>query len=73
MTTNAPTNKKPAYIGYVVTKRGDKSYWTRIGTMWGPNKAGGYNSEVIANPIDGKIVWMPPKQQPDGDELPTEE
>ena len=49
---------------YAVKERGKgkKSYWTRIGRAW-PHKSGtGFNLELEALPIDGKIVLMPPKE-----------
>lgn len=50
----------PALIAYQVTQRGSKSFWNRIGAAW-PNKAGGFQVELAALPVDGQLVLMPPK------------
>lgn len=59
-TTNsdpAAESKEPIFIAYTVTKVGrDKSYWTRIGAMF-PHKDGqGFNLNLEALPVDGKVV-----------------
>jgi hypothetical protein len=53
----AAESKEPIYIAYTVTKVGrDKSYWSRIGAMF-PHKDGqGFNLNLEALPVDGKVV-----------------
>jgi hypothetical protein len=55
--SNTPLN------AYTVRERGKgkKAFWTRIGRAF-PHKSGnGFNLELEALPIAGKIVLMPPK------------
>jgi hypothetical protein len=55
---------------YAVKERGndEKAFWTRIGRAW-PHKSGiGFNIELEALPIGGKIVLMPPKASKTSDE-----
>jgi hypothetical protein len=53
----------PSFYAYAVKDRGKgkKSFWTRVGRVW-PHKTGpGFNIELEALPVDGKIILMPPK------------
>ena len=64
MSSTSPLN------AYAVKERGKdkKAFWTRIGRAF-PHKTGtGFNLELEALPVDGKIVLMPPKAT----EAPTE-
>ena len=57
-TDNQPAaSKKPSHIAYQVREgKGDKGYFTRIGAAW-PNKDGnGFNIQLEAMPIDGRIT-----------------
>lgn len=57
MTTTQRTN----LIAYAVSGEGEKAFWTRIGTAW-PHKSGeGFNIDLNAYPVNGRIVLMPPK------------
>lgn len=50
-------NNKPTHRAFVITgKEDEKKNWKEIGAAW-PNKDGkGFNINLHANPIDGKIV-----------------
>jgi len=61
------TKQKPALIAYTVTGDDEKTFWTRIGTAW-PHKNGeGFNIELAALPLGGRIVLMPPKAEQGAD------
>jgi len=53
---------KPAFIAYAVRKRndGEKDVWTTIGVAWAHKKGPGFNIELEATPLDGRIVLMRP-------------
>jgi hypothetical protein len=57
--SNAETNtasKAPAYIAYQVREGNQKGYFTRIGAAW-PNKDGkGFNIQLDAIPLDGRVT-----------------
>lgn len=55
------TTKKPDFIAYAVTGEGKNAYWTRIGSAWMHNHSIGYNIDLAAFPVNGRIVLMPPK------------
>lgn len=48
--------KAPAYIAYQVREGNQKGYFTRIGAAW-PNKdEKGFNIQLDAVPLDGRIT-----------------
>lgn len=61
------TAKKPAFIAYTVTGEGKSAFWTRIGSAWAHNHGEGFNIELHALPVTGRIVLMPPKAETETD------
>ena len=57
------TTKKPAFIAYAVTGEGKQAFWTRIGSAWPHQHGEGFNIELNALPVNGRIVMMPPKAE----------
>jgi hypothetical protein len=55
--TETTTSKSPSHIVYQVRDReGSKGFFTRIGAAW-PHKDGkGFNIQVDAIPLDGKLT-----------------
>ena len=53
---------KPSFTAYTVRQRkdGEKAIWTAIGAAWLHKKDAGFNIELEAMPLDGRIVLMPP-------------
>jgi hypothetical protein len=60
-------SNKPAFIAYTVkpAKKGEKPAWTAIGVAWAHKKGPGFNIELAATPLDGRLVLMPPKDGSD--------
>ena len=54
--TNATTSKHPSHVAYQVRDRGEKSYWTRIGTAWQHADKNGFNVQLECVPLDGRIT-----------------
>ena len=57
--TETKTNgKAPSHIAYTVRDRGDgkKSFWTRIGSAWPHADGNGFNIQIEAVPLDGRIT-----------------
>jgi len=49
--------KSPSHIAYQVRDReGKKSFWTRIGSAWAHADASGFNIQLDALPLDGRIT-----------------
>ena len=45
-----------------------KSYFTKIGAAWPTKSGSGYNADLIALPVDGKFILLPPKDKEDASE-----
>ena len=57
---------QPDFVAYVVSERKGRKYWTRVGAAFGHSKADGFNLEVEPGiAISGRIVLLPPEQQPE--------
>ena len=55
-TTNT-ASKAPSHVAYQVRDReGQKAFWTRIGTAWAHADGKGFNIQLEALPLDGRIV-----------------
>ena len=53
-----PALNKPFLLGYSVRPTGDgsKSYWSKIAVAWAHKDGQGFNVQMDAMPIDGKLV-----------------
>ena len=57
MTTINP--KRPTHIANSVREYGEgKTEWIKIGVAWATSN-GGFNAQLHALPVDGRIVFMP--------------
>jgi len=70
------STNKPTYIAYTVKNRGRNlpSIWTRIGAVWPHTNGTGFNVELEAFPVDGRLVLIEPKEDdknPAEDEAPA--
>ena len=50
------TSKRPAYTAYAVDGDGDKANWTEIGALWAHEDGKGYNLNLKALPVSGRVV-----------------
>ena len=62
-TTDNTASKTPSHIAYQVKERDEKdTIWTRIGAMW-PHKDGkGFNLQLDAVPLDGRVTFRVPTE-----------
>jgi hypothetical protein len=56
MTNKTETGTAPDFIAYQVRQGQKKAYWTRIGAAWVHQDTNGFNIQLDAVPLDGKIV-----------------
>ena len=55
--TAAAPARTPSHIAYQVRDReGKKSVWTRLGSAWSHADNRGFNIQIEAVPLDGRIV-----------------
>ncbi|MEO1046374.1 MAG: hypothetical protein AAFX04_13105 [Pseudomonadota bacterium] len=53
--------KEPALIAWHVSKRGENSYWHRVGAAWDHRDGKGLTLMLDTMPIDGRVVLREPK------------
>lgn len=59
------TNKRPSHTVYVVDDTGKKSYWTKVGSAWTHDDGKGFNLQLSALPLDGRLVIRVAKDKPE--------
>ena len=52
--------QKP-YAVYVVEGEGDAAFWTKIGAAWPHEDGEGFNIQLTAMPLNGRLVVRKPK------------
>lgn len=67
-TQEKPALNKPYLLGYSVRPTGDgnKSYWSKIAVAWAHKDGQGFNVQMDAMPIDGKLVLRTVPEDHDG-------
>jgi len=62
--TQPATSKAPSHVAYVVRERkGQTGIFTRVGAAW-PNKNGtGFNIQLDAVPLNGRITLLIPSDK----------
>ncbi len=73
MAQNVTHGKKPDLIAYSVRKTEAGEFWTRIGVAWKHTNTDGFTADLTVFPLNGKIVFLPPKEKPAGKEEPVAE
>ena len=64
--TTTSTGNAPSHIAYQVRDReGRKSFWTRIGSAWPHADGKGFNIQIDAVPLDGRITLRLPTEKQD--------
>lgn len=48
--------KKPSHEAFVVNGEGESAFWTKIGAVWPHDDGKGFNVELIALPVSGRLV-----------------
>lgn len=55
--TDTNNTKSPTHTAYQVRQlSGDKSMWTRIGSAWPHGDGKGFNIQLNAVPLDGRVT-----------------
>lgn len=64
--TASSRSKAPSHTAYQVRDRdGKKGIWTRIGTAWPHSDGKGFNIQVDAVPLNGRITLRVPSEKKD--------
>jgi len=56
-------SNRPTHTVYVVEGEGESAYWTKIGSAWAHEDGDGLNVQLVALPMNGRIVIRKPKPQ----------
>jgi hypothetical protein len=48
--------RKPTHEAFVVTGEGENAFWTKIGAAWPHEDGKGWNIDLIAFPLNGRLV-----------------
>lgn len=57
MSTKASSkSKKPSHEAFIVTGEGESAFWTRVGAVWRHDDGKGFNVELIALPVSGRLI-----------------
>jgi hypothetical protein len=63
-TTRTSTSKVPTHIAYHIRDGKDgKSFWTAIGSAWAHADGKGFNVQIDAVPLDGRISLRIPSEK----------
>lgn len=54
--SNDNTGKNPTHGVYVVDGEGERAFWTKIGAAWPHNDGEGFNINLSAVPLSGRLV-----------------
>ncbi len=65
MKTNS--NKRPTHSVYMVEGEGEAAIWTEIGALWPHEDGKGFNLNVKAIPLGGRLVIRQRKAASEGD------
>lgn len=59
--------KKPSHEAFVVTGEGDSAFWQRVGAAWPHDDQRGFNIELVALPVNGRLVVRERKENEKSD------
>lgn len=52
---------RPAYDAFVVDGDGNEAFWTKVGAAWPHDDGQGFNLQLTALPITGRVALRVPK------------
>jgi hypothetical protein len=56
-----PNKTKPAFEAFLIEGEGDSAFWTRIGAAWAHEDKKGFNLQLAAIPLSGRVALRIPK------------
>ena len=57
--------QRPAFDAYVVDGDGKEAFWSKIGAAWPHEDGKGYNLQLTAMPMNGRLALRVPREKPD--------
>lgn len=62
--------QRPAFDAYVVDGDGKEAYWSKIGAAWPHDDGKGYNLQLTAIPVNGRVALRVPREKRESEEKP---
>jgi len=59
----ASENARPAFDAFAVDGDGESAYWTKVGGVWPHEDGKGFDIQLVAWPVNGRIVLRTPKER----------
>ena len=59
----APTKNLPSHGVFTVEGEGEKAFWTKIGCAWQHKDGDGFNIQIAAIPLTGRLVIRARKEE----------
>lgn len=59
-------NSKPTHGVYVIEGEGERAFWTKLGAAWAHNDGEGFNIQLSAVPLTGRLVLRTMKEKDGG-------
>jgi len=56
--------QRPAFDAYVVDGDGKEAFWSKIGAAWPHEDGKGYNLQLTAIPVNGRVALRLPREKP---------
>lgn len=63
MSRNQTRTRRPSHAVYLVEGEGETAFWTKIGGAWAHEDGEGFNLQLSALPVSGRLVVRKPKPQ----------
>lgn len=58
----APAKNAPSHGVFVVEGDGDRAFWTKIGCAWAHGDGQGFNVQLSAIPVGGRLIIRAKKE-----------
>lgn len=55
--------QRPIFDAYVVDGDGKEAFWSKIGAAWAHDDCKGYNIQLTAIPVNGRIALRLPREK----------
>lgn len=62
MSKSQTSSNRPTHAVYVVEGEGENAFWNKIGSAWSHSDGDGFNLQLSAIPLSGRIVVRKPRQ-----------
>lgn len=65
MSRNQTKTRRPSHAVYIVEGEGESAFWTKVGAAWPHEDGDGFNLQLSAVPLTGRLTIRKIKPQAD--------